>query len=166
MILGIRQQFVQPILDGTKIHTLRPLRSKPIKVGTKLQFTTDSRFKKGKRNIVAEFEVPENRLITAMPYHHCCVDMVCIHFGATIFAKDYTTDRDLWKTDDDCFETFDQLDELARNDGFEDYDKMESFLIKLYKLHKHIGDELVFQLLLFQQPKDGVLPSYLKGANP
>ena len=49
MILGFKKQFVEPILAGTKIHTIREDKHRRWKVGNKIQFATGVRTKKYKQ---------------------------------------------------------------------------------------------------------------------
>lgn len=44
-VLGFKKQFVQPILAGTKVHTIRAPRKHPVKVCQRLYFYTGVRTK-------------------------------------------------------------------------------------------------------------------------
>ncbi|MBE7411382.1 MAG: hypothetical protein HS129_04840 [Leptospiraceae bacterium] len=49
MILGFKQQFIRPILDGTKIHTIREDVHNRWHVGNKIHFATGVRTKNYKQ---------------------------------------------------------------------------------------------------------------------
>jgi hypothetical protein len=49
MVIGFKERFVQPILDGTKIHTLRDCAPDRWKAGRSIQFATGVRTKSYKQ---------------------------------------------------------------------------------------------------------------------
>lgn len=96
MILSFKKQFKQPILDGTKIHTIREDKSGRWKAGNSIQMATGVRTKQ--YNCFKESE---------------CISTQEIHIiyqpGIGIPAI-YIDGMDMWK--------YGGIADLARNDGF------------------------------------------------
>lgn len=108
MILGFKPQFVEPIMNGTKIHTIREDAHDRWKKGNSIQFATGVRtkhynqFKEGQCISVQEIVIIHNPgfidvFIDNKPFGQC------FHQGF-----------------DDIYEWNNNLLELAKNDGFDD----------------------------------------------
>jgi len=100
MILSFKEQFIQPILDGTKIHTIRTDKGKRWTIGKKIHFATGTRTKE----------------------YNCFMEAECVglqkisiywrgnkHYPAGVFIGGTSLNLD-------------EIDRLARNDGFSHID--------------------------------------------
>ena len=99
MILGFKPQFKEPILNGTKIHTIRADKNNRWHFGKLIQFATGVRTKN----------------------YHRFKEGVC--FGTQKIEIQYDYIQPMGHTVsvkiDDRYLTLDEIDLLAKNDGFE-----------------------------------------------
>lgn len=106
MILGFKQQFVDKILDGSKIHTIREDKTKRWKLGNTIHFATGVRtknykqFHEGVCKEVQDFEVEYDE------------DYVCVLIDGKVFYE---------KNESFVTQTEAML-QLAKADGFESID--------------------------------------------
>ncbi len=112
MILGFKKQFVEPILNGTKIHTIR--KGNRWKPGVKAQMATGVRTKN--YHCFKEVEI---------------VSVQDIHFwitGGVKFGNGLAIRSDIINMhcaiDTNKLVTYDLCKELAANDGFHHFDHM------------------------------------------
>ena len=99
MVLGFKKRFVEPILNGTKIHTIREDKRNRWKVGNKIHFATGVRTKS--YNQFAEGEVSE-----------------IFHIRVYYYPEGPAVDIYPWDCSSLLCLTEDQVEELAKNDGF------------------------------------------------
>lgn len=103
MILGFKTRFKQPILDGTKIHTIRADKPNRWHAGRKIQMVTGVRTKQFECFKEAQCVSVQKIQITNEEY---CVSVLID--GKRIY--------------------FDTLEQLAINDGFAGYNPAADFL--------------------------------------
>jgi hypothetical protein len=122
MVLPFKQQFVTPILDGTKIHTLRTDEKRRWKSGKTIHFATGVRTKNYK-----QFHENTCKSVQTVHMSHVFNDVIQISVnGRELFG-------------------FHEHLAFAKNDGF---DTWESFFDWFYPLIKSSEDEfLVLRLI-------------------
>ena len=104
MILGFKKQFVEPILNGTKIHTIREDSNNRWKVGNKIHFATGVRTKN---------------------YNQFAEGVVDTILGISIIYVDGKPHVFVYPDGDQRNEKglpSNVIEELAKNDGFESVD--------------------------------------------
>lgn len=114
MILGFKQQFVQPILSGTKIHTIREDLNDRWHAGRVAQFATGVRTKNYKQFDEREIVSTQRIFITA--YDEVIVSINSKRLGLK------------------------ELETLAINDGFDTLEQFEDFFIN--QLSKRIRKQM------------------------
>lgn len=114
MILGFKQQFVQPILSGTKMHTIREDLNDRWHAGRVAQFATGVRTKNYKQFDEREIVSTQRIFITA--YDEVIVSINSKRLGLK------------------------ELETLAINDGFDTLEQFEDFFIN--QLSKRIRKQM------------------------
>ena len=108
MILGFKPQFVEHILNGTKIHTIRIDQHNRWKKGNIIHFSAGVRTKKQKNFLISMCQ---------------SVQKIQMEFYKTEYNDTITIDN--------CRLTYDKLDRLALNDGFKNYTEFRNWFINL-----------------------------------
>jgi len=117
-----KQQFVDRILDGTKIHTIREDKNRRWKPGRWIQFWSGN--PRNKKNDPYQFA-----------YGRCLdVESITLDFG-----NDYV----YFASGDIIMNDTEKLDQFAKNDGFDNWDFMRDWFYEKYK-----GTTTVFQMRL------------------
>jgi len=116
-----KQQFVDRILDGTKIHTIREDKTRRWKPGMRIQFWKGN--PRNKRNDPYQFTFGR------------CLNVESI-------TLDFSNDTVLF-TDKTIIQDYKALDQFAVNDGFDNWDYMKYWFYDTYK-----GTNTVFQMRL------------------
>lgn len=127
MLLGFKKRFVDPILIGTKVHTLRNKRKKTPKVGETLHMYTGLRTKNCQKITSKEKLISKQKAwirIVFMPYKK----------GFELFELKICVDGKLlavlWKYGEDInFTNPGMLDKFVKFDGFNDYQDFCDFWI-------------------------------------
>ena len=99
MVIGFKKQFVEPILQGSKVHTIRDDNGKRWKPGMSMQMYTGSRFSKTDYKKFSEKE---------------CISTQ----GITMFLEEDDNGLDILR----CF-----IDELKQGFDFEAFAKADGF---------------------------------------
>lgn len=109
MILGFKQQFKQLILAGTKIHTIREDKNDRIKPGMKLQLATGVRTKQ----------------------YECFAEKECVSVQQITIIYEYImpVGETLSIIIDDRSIGSEELEKLAKNDGFKNASDLLDFFV-------------------------------------
>ena len=127
MILTFKPQFVEPIKDGTKIHTIREDKNNRWKQWTKIQFWNGN---------------PRN--VKANPHQFqsgVCTDVkgIVIDFennDIVIIGENI---------EDDSFITgINELNKFARNDGFESWESLKQWFFNEYGKNRFFHGKLIY----------------------
>lgn len=113
MILSFKQQFREKILKGSKIHSIRPDKSKRWKPGNIIHFATGARTKKYECFLIGE-----------------CVSVQDIELRL------YRSGLFLISIDGKLPLHIEPATELAKNDGFENIEDMYDLLFNMYCRNK------------------------------
>ena len=110
MVLGFKEQFRQPIINGLKIHTIRKDRHGRWKSGKKIHFATGTRTKQ-------YHQFYEDVCVSVQP-------IVLVNHGNFVYCRIQTGDNEY--IHNDCMEHENTkryrgalLDDLCKNDGLE-----------------------------------------------
>lgn len=104
MVIGFKQQFVQPILDGTKINTIREDANRRWKPGIMMHMATGIRSK----------------------YYKCFKETPCISTERIFMTLDYTLHISIgWNNSRELYIPDKEI--LAKNDGFENFRAFEDY---------------------------------------
>lgn len=115
MILGFKQQFVKPILNGTKIHTIREDKSNNWQKGKDIHYATKKKYE--------DFKVFKTGICTSIQYIFMTYDWKLeISIGATDYCDKYLS--------------YTEMEKLALNDGFNSFKEFEDWFYPLIKANK------------------------------
>lgn len=101
MILGFKKQFKAPIMDGTKIHTIRLDKNFRWKPGVKIQMATGIRSK----------------------HYQCFKESECSSIQRIFMSFDYMLNISIGNWELSVYEK----EILAKNDGFKDFKEFEDY---------------------------------------
>ena len=121
MILGFKKQFVEPILEGRKIHTIREDSHDRWKPGNTIQFATGIRTKN--YNCFKEGVCLGVQTIQIMH----TIGTVTVYIDGSAFGSVFHHGLD------DIYEYSNDLLDLAKNDGFEDLESFFKWFNKDFK---------------------------------
>jgi len=113
MVIGFKKQFVEPILQGSKVHTIRDDNGKRWKPGLSMQMYTGSRFSKKDYKKFAEKQ---------------CISTQ----GITMFLEEQDNGLDVLRCFiDDLKESDFDFNAFAIADGFESFKEFGDWWIKV-----------------------------------
>ena len=122
MILTFKPQFVEPIKNGTKIHTIREDKKGRWKPGTKIHFWNGN-----PRNVKAKPHQFQSGI---------CTDVESI-------TLDFKNDNVFFVGGIAIIKDIDKLDKFAKNDGFENWNLMKDWFFENYE-----GKKIFFRMRL------------------
>ena len=107
MILGFKKQFVEPILQGTKIHSIRSDEKGRWKPGLNMQMATGTRTK----------------------YYNCFKETKCISTQQIYMSYDWTLHISIGSGGAELYHL--EKEKLAINDGFASYKEFKDWWIPI-----------------------------------
>lgn len=112
MILSFKKQFENPILYGTKIHTIREDKTRRWRKDKSIHFSTDVRTKN----------------------YNCFYKAKCT--GVERIFMTYAFNNIIEVTINDRYLTWNEIEKLAKNDGFESYEDFFNWFYPVIKKNK------------------------------